>query len=662
VDKRLPLALLISLLILIAWNLLFPQRHPQQPPPSQAPGLAPASAPAELGAAPGAPTQAAQPAPSQPDLGSHVEDSEERHVELRIGTPGQPGSYLARFTNRGAALTELRLGDSFDSPELSPAERANVDRWTHLLDSVQSGPEHTASLTLATNAASKALERTPLELALWQMRTLGPAEAPTGVEFTLAPGTGVLFKKRVSFDGSSHDLRLEIEIVNEALENVAVAKLILTPAEVVPQESGDRFYVEPQAVAAGRDATERAAERKPPQLLSVARQDSPSETQGDFKLPSGPLSFAGVINKYFAVLLRAEDAAAGATLKGALWRRLRDETWASEHPDTATKAWRYVATDVLLDLPMPPKGESRTWSYRVYAGPKAHDTLAGAFADHGALLDHDLGFFHSIANFLLAILNFFERVTGNWGVAIILLTLTVRLALFPINRRSQTAMARFQKKQKRLQPQIDELKKRYAKDAQKLRQAQGELMQKEGLYPPLGGCLPMFVQIPIFFGLFSALRASFDLRQAPFFLWIRDLARPDQLLRLDLDTHLPLVGTIAYLNLLPLLMMALWVLQQRTMPKPADEQAARMQKMMMFMPLVMGLFLYNYAAGLSLYMITQSGMGIVEQSLIKKIWPLDDTERPRKPGFLARLMERQREQAKLLQSHQAARARNKKKK
>jgi membrane protein insertase Oxa1/YidC/SpoIIIJ len=92
------------------------------------------------------------------------------------------------------------------------------------------------------------------------------------------------------------------------------------------------------------------------------------------------------------------------------------------------------------------------------------------------------------------------------------------------------------------------------------------------------------------------------------------------------------------------MMVVLWILQQKTMPKPADEQAARMQKMMMWMPIVMGFFLYNYAAGLSLYMITQSSLGILEMSVIKKVWPIDDTELPPKQGgFFQKLAEKQKE-------------------
>jgi YidC/Oxa1 family membrane protein insertase len=159
----------------------------------------------------------------------------------------------------------------------------------------------------------------------------------------------------------------------------------------------------------------------------------------------------------------------------------------------------------------------------------------------------------------------------------------------------------------------------------------------------------MFLQIPVFFGLFAALRASFDLRHAPFAGWITDLSKPDHLLRID--WNLPLIGAIPYLNLLPLLMVVLWLGQQMTMPLPTDEQAARMQKRMRFMPVVFGLFLYDYAAGLSLYMITQSLLGILEQTAVKKMWPIDDTEQPKKEGgWFSRLQKRAVEMQKQQES------------
>jgi len=657
VDKRLPIALLLSFIVIVGWQFATAKLYP--PVPARLAKNAPAkSVPAPQPAAQG---QAAvqEQLPTEPALGQRLIEDEERSLELRVGEAGQAGSYYARFSNRGARLLDLRLGNSFDVPHLDAAERADIAHWTRLVESVPQAAGHSGSLGWRARGLSSVLEHeVPLDRALWTMQPLGPEQAPTGVEFKLQPGAGVLFTKRVSFQPGSYDLRIELSLTNEAAASVGPATFLFTPAEVVPPESGDQFYIEPEALAAGRSASAAAAGEKP-ELENKARDDGGGTASGAFALPAGPMSFAGVHNKYFAMLLRG-DAQSVPTMQGATWRLVRDEAFAAANPALANKASRFVATDVLLQLQVPPQGETRSWNYTVYAGPKEPKALQAAHADHAALLTHDLGFFASIARFLLWVLNSFHALVGNWGVAIILLTLSVRLVLFPVNRRSQTAMARYQAKMKRVQPLIEALKKRYEKDPQKLRQEQALLMQKEGAFPPLGGCLPMFLQIPVFFGLFSALRAAYDLRQAPFVGWMNDMAKPDRLVEINFNTHLPFIGTIQYFNLLPILMVVLWVLQQRMMPKPTDEQAAKMQKIMMIMPIFMGFFLYSYAAGLSLYMITQSGMGIIEMVVIKKFWPLDATEQPRKEGgFWSRLAKLQEEQQRKLGKQQPQRGKDK---
>jgi YidC/Oxa1 family membrane protein insertase len=629
VDKRLPLALAICLLILLGWNLMFPA-----PRPTETPALADrsqAAAPIEAAPAPKAPA---------PEVhGEPITGTEEPDLVVTVGEPGRIGSFRAVFSNRGAALVELRSGMWFDKVGLTAAEKQDPEHWARLLASVESSGRATNSMLLRTAPSSEGLVREPLEDALWKRRVLGAAEAPSGVEFTLAPGSGITFKKRFLFQSGEDVLRLEIEIDNTALAGGAGAReFMLTPAACMPAESGDKWTREPQAIAysKGKGDASNSAEIQ-------ATDERGAKLHGPFAVEE-PISFAGVYNKYFAVLLHGADDESRATLIGASWRGLRDEAWVKAHPDLAANAWKQIVTDVQVRIVLPAQGESRTYRYDVYAGPKERSRLEAVWPDHSKLMEKDLGFFNGIASVLLAVLGFFERLTGNWGVAIILLTISVRLLLFPVNRKSQNSMGRYQSKMKRLQPRIDEIKKRYAKDPTAQRQEQAKLMQEEGAFPPLGGCLPMFLQIPVFIGLFAALRSSFDLRQAPFGLWIHDLAVPDRLFRLDLQ--IPVIGSIQYLNLLPLLMVVLWIWQQKGMPMPADEQAAKMQKMMMWMPVMMGFFLYNYAAGLSLYMITQSGLGIIEQKVIKKIWPIDDVERPKKKsGFMARLMEAQQQQA-----------------
>ncbi len=638
-EKRLPLALFLSFLVLFAWTIL--TAPPKTPPDETAPAVEGGAG--TSGTAQGAPGPAAAAlAPAPP--AATVAETEERTLELFVGEPGVPGYYRLRFTNRGGRLQELDFGDYFRQGGLDEAARADPAHWLPLVEPIETAAGTTGSLSLEVSPSSRSLAPAGLADVLWQMTPLAD-----GVEMRYGPGTGLVFTKRVRARPGTWDLSFELEVENQAAGALGRRDFVLSPAGVVRAELGDKFYQEPRAAAVGFDAEDE--EYRAASVPAASLRRDAGET---LDVPVPP-AFVGVHNKYFAFFLRGADPAAAATLQGA--RALAVHPLAPILGENGPLD--FVEVVVPLGLDLPPEGERRSWTYTVYAGPKDREVLAADFAPHAEALADDLGTFSGISRLLLAVLGFFHRILGNWGWAIILLTICVRLALFPLNRRSQTAMARYQTKMKRVQPKMEEIKRRFADDPQKQREAQARLMQEERAFPPLGGCLPMFLQIPVFFGLFSALRTTFDLRQAPFLGWIRDLSRPDHLLELDL--HLPLLFTtldLRYLNLLPILMVVTWVLQQMGMPKPSDEQQARMQKMMMFMPILFGFFLYDYAAGLSLYMITQSTLGIFEQRVIKKVWPVDESEpEPKKPagcgpfsGILANLAEKQKEQMRLMEA------------
>ncbi len=638
-EKRLLTALLLSTVVLVAWQFFAPKPPPE--PKATVEALIEASQPQAE------PKPAAKPADDRPILGERVGEDAERTLVVQIGTPGEVGSYRATFSNRGARLTELKLANFYDQIELDPAARLDAEHWVTLLDSKVSGGASTGSLAWRSEPSSKDLEREPLEDALWRMR-----EIEGGVEFDLAQGSGVRWIKRVRFQPKSYRIDVELAIENQSLDGTRRLGYLFTPAEILPQDSTDKFYIDPQAIAAGRTSEDLPRRAMLPIAQSVPRDDMGRERSNTFEVPFDELSFVGVHNHYFAVLMRGADDVTRASMTSARWRRLFDDAAARANPEKAAEQWKYVVSDVVVELNLPKKGETLRYPYALYAGPKDSKVMYAEHADFEALIDGDIGSFcglFSLAGLgavLVATLRFFHGIVGNWGIAIILLTLCVRLILYPFNRRSQTAMARFQKKMRRFQPELDAIKKRHAEDPAKMRKLQQELFAREGLAPPLGGCLPMFVQMPVFFGLYACLRTAFELRHAPFALWIDDLSKPDALLTLNLDTHLPFVGVIEYFNLLPILMIVLWIWQQKLMPVPTDEQAAKMQKMMMWMPAIMGIFLYNYAAGLSLYMITQSGLGILEMTLIKKIWPIDDSIPPpgqEKKSWMQKMMARAEE-------------------
>ena len=227
------------------------------------------------------------------------------------------------------------------------------------------------------------------------------------------------------------------------------------------------------------------------------------------------------------------------------------------------------------------------------------------------------------------------------------------MLLFPLQRKMQTSMARHATKMRRVQPKIDAVKEKYAKDPQKLREGRRASFRR-GAMPPIGGCLDLPADPDL---LRSVQRAPGRLRsQAPAVHGLDlDLSQPDRLITFA-DTY-PFVGDA--FNLLPILMVVLWIGQQKVMPKPAtmNEQQAQMQKIMMWMPIMFGFFLYNYASGLSLYMITTSAFGIVESTVIRRVWPIDETEQPKKKSrFMARVEELQKQAVAMQEQQQKARS------
>jgi len=295
--------------------------------------------------------------------------------------------------------------------------------------------------------------------------------------------------------------------------------------------------------------------------------------------------------------------------------------------------WKRASVSGIFNLHLGTIDTYEAKQFQWYIGPKDTRVMTEAvygemaevihYADYGRSFFYRLFLTSYVAPVLLWIMNMFHSLVGNWGIAIILLTIVVKAAVFPIMRHSQIKMAAYQAKMAKVKPQLDSINKKYGKDPQKKNEETMKIYKQHKLSPPVGGCLPMFLQMPIFVGLFQALRSSILIRQEPFFGWIDDLAKPDALIDFGgpVMDFFPFTNVTTF-NLLPLIMVVLWVVHQRAMPKPTDPQQAQMQKMMTFMPILFGLILYNYAAGLSLYMITSSLIGIFEQQVIRKRWPV----------------------------------------
>ncbi len=242
-------------------------------------------------------------------------------------------------------------------------------------------------------------------------------------------------------------------------------------------------------------------------------------------------------------------------------------------------------------------------AYSVYVGPKDFEALNAV----SPALDRaiDFGWFHFIARPLVYVLRFSHSVTGNFGVDIIILTLLVKLAFFPLSNKSFKSMAQMRE----VQPLMERLREEYKDDREKLNKEIMELYRRHKVNP-LGGCLPMIVQMPVFIGLYQALSNAIELRQAPFFGWIQDLSQPDRLGSLNLWFIEP-----PGLPILTLLMGATMLAQQAMAPPSGDPAQ---QKMMMLMPVIFTIMFVNFPAGLVLYWLVNNVLSIAQQYAYQK--------------------------------------------
>jgi YidC/Oxa1 family membrane protein insertase len=244
--------------------------------------------------------------------------------------------------------------------------------------------------------------------------------------------------------------------------------------------------------------------------------------------------------------------------------------------------------------------------YAFFAGPKRRELLDQKPFEAAQVLNY--GMFGFVARGMHFLLDTFYEIGLPYFLAIILLTVLVRSCLFPLSRKQAIMAAR----QKDLQPQVVALKEKYGDDKQKLAQAQMELWRKNGINP-FSGCLPLFIQLPIFIGLYTALNSAVDLRLQKF-LWIDNLAGPDALFRLPFS--LPL-GLGRDFSVFPLVTVVLFLLQQKMfMPPAQDEQQEMQYKIMNIMTGVMGIMFWHQPAGLCLYFIASSLWSIAERKLL----------------------------------------------
>jgi YidC/Oxa1 family membrane protein insertase len=377
---------------------------------------------------------------------------------------------------------------------------------------------------------------------------------------------GTILTKTYTFDPDSYLIDLKVELKN-ASDRVLKDQLALSIRKPKEEDSGYGF-VGPSALIDGK-----LKQVKPKKI----------EDKDEF---TGIIKWISIEDRYFL-----SSIIPGTEINGSMKLAINDN----------------VVVNKLVNptFEIGP-GEKRAFQFFVFMGPKSMELLNNLGHDMGKALN--FGFFNLIAKPCLWFMNQIYSVIPNYGIAIIILTIFTKILLWPLGNKSYKSMSEM----KKLQPLMTEIREKYKGDKQKMNQ---ELMALYRTYKvnPMGGCLPMVLQIPVFFALYRMLYQAIELRHAPFLLWINDLSAPDRLF--DFGFSIPFMEPPYGIPVLTVIMGATMLLQQKMSPPPGDPTQA---KMMMLMPVVFTFIFINFSSGLVLYWLVNNVLSISQQYYVQQ--------------------------------------------
>lgn len=445
-------------------------------------------------------------------------------------------------------------------------------------------------------------------------------------EYTLSPQVDEQGQEVV---GAPYLLKLKITLMNPSENSVKVSDMGLFAGYASPINKDEgNIYVHYFWKDDG------SFEQKTPSTFSGGFLSSAQS----FDWQESPkLEYAGVMGQFFVSIVIPETNAKGNHILATPHEAIL--------PDGTEQAKGNELVVALPALDFAGKGVQEL-NYDIFTGPKLNQMLGEMPFGLDSVMGY--GWLTLLSEPMNWLLNLFHTWFGNWGVAIICMTLVVRGVIWPLHKKSYMAM----KRMSLLQPKMQELKEKYPNDPQKVNMEMMSMYQKYGVNP-IGGCLPMLIQIPIFFAFYRVLQSSAELRGEPFIFWIKDLARPDTIYDFHLPFSVPFFGTEVPLNILPFIMGATMILQMSLTPKAGDKT----QRMIMnLMPIMFFAFCYNFASALALYWTTQNIISIGQTYLIRRLPEPALGANKKKPGFFQRLMEQQRV---MMEQQQAAQRKNK---
>ncbi|MCF7790438.1 MAG: membrane protein insertase YidC [Victivallales bacterium] len=380
--------------------------------------------------------------------------------------------------------------------------------------------------------------------------------------------------------GKNYNTQYDVTIVNDSSSILNMRELYFYAGALPPVKfiSGDHARMESHCIDAFL-SKEKA-------LNTV---DAGSDDFLNNPIQFEPINWIAVSDMYYAFVLKADDK--NDVINGGNYNFSNQGSAVTKDGTEKFPVIGSAAREQSINIAA---GNKFTWNFAYYAGPK-DITLLGKFAPNANDILHLMSWpvMKTIAKWFLFALIYLKELCGGFGLAIIVLTVIIKLIFWPLTHKSNMSMKRMQK----IQPMVKELREKYKDDKQKLNQATMELYKQEKVNP-LGGCLPMIIQIPVLIALYYTLMGAFEIRHASF-LWAADLTQPD---------------TIAHIfglaiNPLAILMAATMLVQQKMMPSATDPAQA---KMMMLMPLVMLIFLYMLPSGLTLYWTVSQVITIIQ--------------------------------------------------
>jgi len=584
-QKNLILAIVLSAAVLLVWQYFIGMPHmdrqrqqaqeqtQQQQPPAVTPdGRPQPQATPTPGSSPSIPTAPGVTLPGQPMTREAAIAAVPR---VKIDTPRLSGS----VSLRGGRIDDLALNDY----------RVTVDpKSPPVVLLSPSGSPAPFYAEFGWVPAAGAAVKVPGPDTVWEQEGSGTLGIGTPVAMTWNNGDGLVFRRTITVD-DKYMFTVKDEVQNNGSAPVALHPFALVSRHGIPQTLG--YYILHEGLVGVLNN----------KLEEVTYSDMEKRKLINFDTTN---AWLGITDKYWAATLIPDT----------------DKHLKARFTSGMLGPQRTFQADYLLDAVTIAPGTTGSVNARLFAGAKEVSIVDGYEAQLGLNrfeLLIDWGWFYFVTKPMFFVIDWLYRLVGNFGVAILLVTVLIKLVFFPLANKSYASMA----KMKIVQPQLMAIRERYADDKMKQQQAMMELYKKEKINP-LSGCLPILIQIPVFFALYKVLFVSIEMRHAPFFGWIKDLSAPDPTTIFNLfgllpwdPSIVPVIGPFLMLGVWPIIMGITMWFQMKMNPTPPDPT----QKMLFdWMPIIFTFMLAGFASGLVIYWAWNNFLSVLQQGVIMR--------------------------------------------